>query len=189
MLVIRQTWRMLHVLTGLSSWSVWLLTNSAAGALVLTGGGLGGCRSVCAKAGAAGEVRLTYSDRSISNWGAQEPTNQSTAQHSQSSSTEPTGDEWDVDRWKQQKQQLSGEWTHTHTHTHGHTGDDFSRLMRRNTLGELGDCHQPNSVYSARDFTSAQHFKTLISVDCFVTFTLRYCRRCVELSCIKAKIM
>lgn len=82
MLVIRQTWRVLHVLTGLSSWSVWLLTNSAAGALVLTGGGLGGCRPVCAKTGAAGEVRLTYSDRSISNWGAQEPTNQSTAQHS-----------------------------------------------------------------------------------------------------------
>lgn len=58
-----------HVLTGLSSSElVWVLTNCATDALVLTGGGLGGCCWVCAKAGAAGEVRLTYSDRSISNW-------------------------------------------------------------------------------------------------------------------------
>lgn len=54
-----------------------LLTNSPAGvALVLTGGGLGGCRWVWGRAGATAEVRLTYSDRSISNWGAQEPTSQ-----------------------------------------------------------------------------------------------------------------
>lgn len=71
-----------RVLTGPSSWSVWALTNCAAAALELTGGGLGGCRWVCAKAGAAGEVTLTYSDRSISNWGTQEPTNQTRAQHS-----------------------------------------------------------------------------------------------------------
>lgn len=70
----------LRVLTGLASGTAWALTNSAADPLVLTAGGLGGRRSVCATAGAAGEVRLTYSDRSISNWGTQEPTNQSRAQ-------------------------------------------------------------------------------------------------------------
>ncbi len=110
-----------HVLTGLSSWSVWPLTNSAADALALTGGGLGGCRSVFAKAGAAGEVRLTYSDRSISNWGTQEPTNQTRAQHSQWSSTEST-----VTRRLQVKTaETAAKWrmdtTHTHTlnqHTH-----------------------------------------------------------------------
>jgi len=32
------------------------------------GGGLGGCRWVVAKAAAAGEVKLTYSDWPISNW-------------------------------------------------------------------------------------------------------------------------
>lgn len=88
------------VLTGLSgSQSVWVLTNCAADALVLTGGGLGGCCWVCAKAGAAGEVRLTYSDRSISNWGTQGPTNQTRAEQSQRSSTQFTG-RWDVYRWK-----------------------------------------------------------------------------------------
>lgn len=80
-----------RILTGVSSGSGWGLTNCATDALVLTGGGLGGCRWVVAKAGASGEVRLTYSDRSISNWGTQEPTNQTRAQHSQSSSTEATG--------------------------------------------------------------------------------------------------
>lgn len=71
-----------RVLTGLASGTIWALTNSAADAFVLSAGclgGLGGCRWVCAEAGAAGEVRLTYSDRSISNWGTQEPTNQSRA--------------------------------------------------------------------------------------------------------------
>lgn len=109
---------MLHVLTGLSSWSVWLLTNSAAGALVLTGGGLGGCRSVCAKTGAAGEVRLTYSDRSISNWGAQEPTNQSTAQHSIARAALQS---LQVMRRRQVKTaEAAAKWrvdTHTHTDT------------------------------------------------------------------------
>lgn len=67
----------MHVLTGLSSWSVRSLTNWPAGvALVLTGGGLGGCRWVWGRAGATADVRLTYSDRSISNWGAQEPRSQ-----------------------------------------------------------------------------------------------------------------
>lgn len=89
-----------HVLTGLSgSMSVWVLTNCAEDALVLTGGALGGCCWVCAEAGAAGEVRLTYSDRSISNWGTQEPTNQTRAEHSQRSSTEFTGSR-NVYRWK-----------------------------------------------------------------------------------------
>lgn len=96
-----------HALTGLSSWSVWALTNSAADALVLTGGGLGGCRWVVGRAGAAGEVRLTYSDRSVSNWGTQEPTNQTREQPESST----------VMRWKQKKQQLHGEWTRTHTMT------------------------------------------------------------------------
>lgn len=82
-----------HVLTGVSSGSAWGLTNCATDALVLTGGGLGGCRWVCAKAGAAGEVRLTYSDRSISNWGTQEPTNQTRAQHSQNPALQRLQDE------------------------------------------------------------------------------------------------
>lgn len=153
MLVIRQTWRMLHVLTGLSSWSVWLLTNSAAGALVLTGGGLGGCRSVCAKTGAAGEVRLTYSDRSISNWGAQEPTNQSTAQHSIARAALQS---LQVMRRRQVKTaEAAAKWrVDTHTRTHRWW------LLEANEEKHTGaDWHQPNSVYSARDFTSAQHFK------------------------------
>lgn len=61
-----------HALTGPSRRSVWALTNSAAGAPVPTGGGLGGCRRVVV----VGEVRATYSDRSVSNWGTQEPTGQ-----------------------------------------------------------------------------------------------------------------
>lgn len=62
-----------HALTGLSSCSVWSLTNWAADvALVPTGGGLGGCRG----AWAAGDVAFTYSDRSISSCGTQEPTSQ-----------------------------------------------------------------------------------------------------------------
>lgn len=144
MLVIRQTWRMLHVLTGLSSWSVWLLTNSAAGALVLTGGGLGGCRSVCAKTGAAGEVRLTYSDRSISNWGAQEPTNQSTAQHSIARAALHS---LQVMRRRQVKTaEAAAKWrVDTHTRTHRWW------LLEANEEKHTGaDWHQPNSVYSAR---------------------------------------
>lgn len=97
-----------HVLTGLSSWSVWALTNCVADALVLSGGGLGGCRWVCAKASAAGEVRLTYSDRSISNWRTQEPTDQTRAQQSQSSSTEATGE----------NSSSSSYMENGHTHTH-----------------------------------------------------------------------
>lgn len=70
-----------RALTGPSSWSHWALTNSAGGALALTGGGSGGCRQVFAVAGVGGDVSVTYSDRSFSSWGAQqEPTNQSTEQ-------------------------------------------------------------------------------------------------------------
>lgn len=75
-----------RVLTGPASWSAWALSKSAADAVVLTGGGggvgggLGGCRWTRAKAGAAGDVRLTYSDRSTSSWRTQEPTNQTRAQ-------------------------------------------------------------------------------------------------------------
>lgn len=62
-----------RALTGLSSCSLWLLTNWAADvALVRTGGGLGGCRG----AWATGDVAFTYSDRSISSCGTQEPTSQ-----------------------------------------------------------------------------------------------------------------
>lgn len=76
-LVLRQTEEATRVLTGLPSWPARSLTNSPADvALVLTGGGLGGCRWVWGRAGATGDVRLTYSDRSISNWGTQEPTSQ-----------------------------------------------------------------------------------------------------------------
>ncbi len=136
-----------RVLTGLSSWSLWALTNSAADALVLTGGGLGGCRSVCAKAGAAGDVRLTYSDRSTSSWGTQEPTNQSTAQHSQRSSTEST-----VMRLVQVKtaQRAATRRTDTHTHSnkHTHSWRLLESKIRRNTLREHLHCHQPNSVFT-----------------------------------------
>lgn len=65
-------------LTGPSGRPVWVLTKCAA----LAGGGLGGSRRAGGAAGAAacGDVRLTYSDRSTSSWGAQEPTNESWAQ-------------------------------------------------------------------------------------------------------------
>lgn len=44
-LVIKQTEEATQVLTGLPSWPGWLLTNVPAEVdLVLTGGGLGGCR-------------------------------------------------------------------------------------------------------------------------------------------------
>lgn len=73
-LVIKQTEEATQVLTGLASWQAWLLTKWPADVdLELTGGGLGGCRWVWARAGASGDVRLTYSDRSISSWGTQEP--------------------------------------------------------------------------------------------------------------------
>lgn len=58
-----------QVLTGLVSSAGCPLTSSASDALVLTGGGgLGGCLWVVAKADAAGEVKLAYSDWPISNW-------------------------------------------------------------------------------------------------------------------------
>ena len=111
---------MLHVLTGLSSWSVWLLTNSAAGALVLTGGGLGGCRSVCAKAGAAGEVRLTYSDRSTSNW--EHRSQPIRAQHSIARGALQS---LQVMRRLQVKTADAAAKWNTDTHTDGHTGENF----------------------------------------------------------------
>lgn len=117
-----------RVLTGASSGSAWALTNCAAVALVLTGGGLGGCRRVVAKAGAAGDVRLTYSDRSISNWGTQEPTNQTRAQHSHSSSTQAsTGGTQAAARWR--------------TDTHMMTGGCYGRE-------HMETVHRPNSVYT-----------------------------------------
>ena len=59
----------LQVLTGSDSSVGCSVTSSASDALVLTGGGLGGCRLVVvAKADAAGEVKLTSSDWPIRNW-------------------------------------------------------------------------------------------------------------------------
>ena len=58
-----------QVLTGSDSSVGCPVISSASDALVLTGGGLGGCRwVVVAKADAAGEVKLTSSDWPISNW-------------------------------------------------------------------------------------------------------------------------
>lgn len=73
-----------QVLTGLVSRAGCSLTSPASDALVLTGGGgLGGCRWVVAKAAAAGEVKLTYSDWQISNWEEkQDPAHQTTASSS-----------------------------------------------------------------------------------------------------------
>lgn len=80
-----------RVLTGLSAQP---LTNSADAALVPTavGGGLGGSRWVCAEAGAAGDVRSTNSDRSVSSWGTKgaNQSDQST-EHAQWSSTGERG--------------------------------------------------------------------------------------------------
>lgn len=80
-----------RVLTGLSAQP---LTNSADAALVLTavGGGLGGSRWVCAEAGAAGDVRSTNPDRSVSSWGTKgaNQSDQST-EHAQWSSTGERG--------------------------------------------------------------------------------------------------
>lgn len=128
-----------RVLTGPASGSVWALTNCAADALVLTGGGLGGCRSVLAMAGAAGEVILTYSDRSISNWGTQEPTNQTRAEPDEL--YRAYGEDTRLQVKKQQKQeQLNGEWTQNMM-----TKKLLEAKTRRNKLEEHGD-HRPNSV-------------------------------------------
>lgn len=86
-----------HVLTGLSSWPARSLANSAGGALALTGGGLGGCRWAWTRAGATGEVRLTYSDRSISNWGTQEPTSQTREEPEEAAHEPKTATTWHVD--------------------------------------------------------------------------------------------
>lgn len=60
-------------LTGASGRSLWTLTNSAGGALALTGGGSrgraggGGGGGGCG--GGGGDASVTYSDRSVSSWG------------------------------------------------------------------------------------------------------------------------
>lgn len=60
------------------------LTNSAGGALALTGGGSGGrAGGGGGGGGGGGDASVTYSDRSVSSWGGgaqQEPTNQSREQ-------------------------------------------------------------------------------------------------------------
>lgn len=92
-LVIKQTEEATHGLTVLSSWQTWLLTNLPADVdLVLTGGGLGGCRWVWARAGATGDVRLTYSDRSISNWRTQEPMSQTSVEPEETAHEAKTAD-------------------------------------------------------------------------------------------------
>lgn len=128
-----------RVLTGPASGSVWALTNCAADALVLTGGGLGGCRSVLAMAGAAGEVILTYSDRSISNWGTQEPTNQTRAEPDELYRAYGEDTRLQV---KKTAEAGAAKWRMDTKH------DDKKLLeakTRRNKLREHGD-HRPNSV-------------------------------------------
>lgn len=59
-------------LTGATGRSLWTLTNSAGGALTLTGGSSGGCAGGSGGGrggGGGGHTSVTYSDRSVSSWG------------------------------------------------------------------------------------------------------------------------
>lgn len=128
--MLRQTEEATRVLTGLPSWPARSLTNSPADvALVLTGGGLGGCRRVWGRAGATGDVRLTYSDRSISNWGTQEPTSQT---------KEP----------EEPARKARTEGSNYVTHGWTHTGWDHLKRLKKNrrNMGRTWR-QQPNSVY------------------------------------------
>lgn len=78
------------------------LTNSAGGALALTGGGSGGRAG--GGGGGGGDASVTYSDRSVSSWGGRGTTGAD-------KSEQRTAVELDREEGR-----VTATWRHTHTH-------------------------------------------------------------------------